>query len=49
MSIIRKEVIGGQTLILGDCMEVMPNLGRVDAAFGADEALSCSSQYGLCE
>lgn len=31
MSIIRKEVIGGQTLILGDCMEVMPNLGRVDA------------------
>ena len=31
MSIIRKEVIGGQTLILGDCMEIMPTLGRFDA------------------
>ena len=31
MSIIRKEVIGGQTLILGDCLEVMPTLGRFDA------------------
>jgi len=27
----RKEVIGGQTLYLGDCMEVMPVLGRFDA------------------
>lgn len=31
MTILRKEVIGGQTLILGDCMEVMPTLGRFDA------------------
>ena len=27
----RKEVIGGQTLYLGDCLEVMPTLGTVDA------------------
>ena len=27
----RVEVIGGQTLILGDCLEVMPVLGRFDA------------------
>ena len=27
----RKEVIGSQTLILGDCLEVMPTLGRFDA------------------
>ena len=27
----RKEVIGNQTLILGDCLEVMPTLGRFDA------------------
>lgn len=27
----RVEVIGGQTLILGDCLEVMPLLGRFDA------------------
>ena len=27
----RKEVIGNQTLILGDCLEVMPTLGNVDA------------------
>lgn len=27
----RKEVIGNQTLYLGDCLEVMPLLGRVDA------------------
>ena len=26
----RVEVIGGQTLILGDCLEVMPTLGRFD-------------------
>lgn len=29
--IIRKEVIGNQTLILGDCLQVMPLLGRFDA------------------
>ena len=27
----RTEIIGGQTLILGDCREVMPTLGRFDA------------------
>ena len=27
----RKEVIGNQILILGDCREIMPTLGRVDA------------------
>ena len=27
----RKEVIGSQTLILGDCLAVMPTLGRFDA------------------
>lgn len=31
MSIIREERIGGQRLILGDCLEVMPLLGRFDA------------------
>lgn len=29
--IIREERIGGQRLILGDCLEVMPILGRFDA------------------
>ena len=27
----RREVIGDQTLYLGDCLEVMPTLGKVDA------------------
>lgn len=30
-AIQKKEVIGGQTLILGDCLKVMPELGRFDA------------------
>ena len=29
--IIREERIGGHRLILGDCLEVMPLLGKVDA------------------
>ena len=29
--IIREERIGNQRLILGDCLEVMPLLGKVDA------------------
>ena len=29
--IVREERIGNQRLILGDCLEVMPTLGRVDA------------------
>lgn len=31
MSYQRKEVIGDATLYLGDCLEVMPTLGKVDA------------------
>lgn len=31
MAIIRDERIGGQRLLLGDCLQVMPLLGRVDA------------------
>lgn len=31
MTILREERIGGQRLILGDCLEVMPALGRFDA------------------
>lgn len=31
MTIIREERIGGQRMILGDCREVMPMLGRCDA------------------
>lgn len=27
----RARVIGGQTLLLGDCLEIMPGLGKVDA------------------
>ena len=45
MTIIKEERIGGQRLILGDCLEVMPGLGRFDAVvtdppygIGADEA-----------
>lgn len=28
---MRKEVIGDATLYLGDCMEILPTLGKVDA------------------
>jgi DNA modification methylase len=31
MGIVKEERIGGQRLILGDCLEVMPLLGKVDA------------------
>lgn len=31
MAIIREEIIGNQRLILGDCIKVMPLLGKVDA------------------
>ena len=31
MTIVREERIGGQRLILGDCLAVMPTLGPVDA------------------
>jgi len=43
--IIKEEYIGNQRLILGDCLQVMPLLGKVDAVvtdppygIGADEA-----------
>ncbi|KKM68841.1 hypothetical protein LCGC14_1456910, partial [marine sediment metagenome] len=28
---MRKEIIGDATLYLGDCLEIMPTLGKVDA------------------
>lgn len=31
MAIVKTEKIGNQTLILGDCLQVMPTLGRFDA------------------
>jgi site-specific DNA-methyltransferase (adenine-specific) len=49
---IRKEErIGGQRLILGDCLEVMPLLGRVDAVvtdppYGLGKKLSTTSGVG---
>lgn len=51
----REERIGGQRLILGDCLEVMPLLGRVDAVvtdppygIGVDRAMAAKSgkKYG---
>ena len=55
MTIIREERIGGQRLILGDCLEVMPTLGRFDAVvtdppygIGVDRAMAAGSgtKYG---
>lgn len=43
-AIIREERIGGQRLILGDCLEVMPTLGRFDAVF-ADPPYSSGGQF----
>jgi len=40
MTIIRKEVIGNQTLLLGDCLQVMPELGRFDACL-------CDPPFGI--
>ena len=40
MMIIKEERIGGQRLILGDCLEVMPLLGKVDA-------MLCDPPYGI--
>jgi len=50
----RKEIIGDCTLYLGDCLEVMPTLGKVDAVvtdppygIGYDKyAASCSGKQG---
>lgn len=38
--IIREERIGNQRLILGDCLQVMPLLGKVDA-------ICCDPPYGI--
>ena len=55
MTIIRKEVIGNQTLLLGDCLSIMPTLGRFDAVvtdppygIGADREMAAKSgtKYG---
>jgi len=41
----RKEIIGDQTLILGDCLEVMPTLGEFDALF-TSPPYNCGKDYG---
>jgi len=49
--IIKEERIGGQRLILGDCLEVMPLLGKVDAVvtdppYGIGEAAGKNKSRG---
>lgn len=51
MTYKRKEVIGDCTLILGDCLEVMPTLGKVDAVvtdppYGIGEAAGKNKSRG---
>lgn len=51
MTYKRKEVIGDCTLYLGDCMEVMPTLGKVDAVvtdppYGTAEAWQGGEGHG---
>jgi len=55
MAILREERIGNQRLILGDCLQVMPMLGRFDAVvtdppygIGVDRAMAAKSgtRYG---
>lgn len=51
MTYIRKEVIGDCTLYLGDCMDVMPTLGAVDAVvtdppYGIGEGRKKSASRG---
>lgn len=46
---IKKEVIIGDCrLILGDCLEVMPTLGKVDAAW-TDPPYNVGKDYGTCK
>lgn len=51
----RKEVIGDCTLYLGDCMEVMPTLGKVDGMltdppYGIGDIMVGSGHFaGLCK
>lgn len=51
MTIIREERIGGQRLILGDCLDVMPMLGRFDAVvtdppYGIEGTWSGGNSHG---
>jgi len=54
MTIIRQERIGGQTLYLGDCRDIMPLLGKVDAMltdppYGIGEKMVGSGHFaGKC-
>lgn len=56
---MRKEIIGDCTLYLGDCLEVMPTLGKVDAVvtsppydglrdYGGHAAVDCLKVISLC-
>ena len=52
MSIIKEERIGGQRLILGDCLQVMPLLGRFDAVvtdppYGIGASKGCHSNLKM--
>ncbi len=40
MAILKREVIGNQTLLLGDCLAVMPTLGQFDACL-------CDPPFGI--
>lgn len=48
MTYKRKEVIGDCTLYLGDCLEVMPTVGKVDAVV-ADPPYGVDFKYGEYE
>jgi len=50
---MREEIIGNARLILGDCLEILPTLGKVDAVItdppygiGADRNLRANKQHG---
>ena len=43
---VRKEVIGNATLYLGDCMEILPTLGKVDAVI-TDPPFNVGKDYGV--
>lgn len=50
---MRKEIIGNQTLYLGDCLEIMPTLGKVDAVvtdppYGTKNKSSWNGKHGDC-
>ncbi len=52
MAILREERIGGQRLLLGDCLQVMPLLGRFDAVvtdppYGIDFAHGGNDRSGI--